>query len=183
MSLRLTILLNSLLLAMICGSVGNAAGWQDCHYRSKLNWHRSNVWPQPWVQADRLATCHIFDLMAQNGWCQQSTLTAFHFDPASQQLTEAGRMKVRQILTQHPENFRTVFVVMGKDEKETVTRLDSVQQSASLMIADGTLPDIRRVAVPPRGWPADEVNAIGRRFQDTIPAPRLPDNIQSTTGG
>jgi predicted oxidoreductase len=121
--------------------------------------------------------------MAQNGWCQQSTLTDFHFDKATQQLTEAGRLKVAQVMTQHPQPFRTMFVVMANSERETAVRLDSVQQTAALVATDGVLPQIHRVAIPPRGWSADEINAIGKKRQETIPTPRLPDNIQSTTGG
>ena len=139
------------------------AGWREFHYRTMLDWHRNNAWPQPWVHVDRLATCRIFDLQAQNGWCQQSTLTAFHFNMETNELTEAGRNKVRQIMTQHPESFRTLFVVMGKSEEQTATRVDSVQQTA-VTISDGALPQIRRVAIPPRGWPAEDVDAITNRY-------------------
>ena len=52
------------------------AGWREFHYRTMLDWHRNNVWPQPWLHIDRLATCRIFDIQAQNGWAQQSTLTS-----------------------------------------------------------------------------------------------------------
>ena len=176
------ILLCGLALSTLMGSTVNA-GWHEFQQRAHLDWHRNNVWPQPWTRTDRLATCRIFDLMAQNGWCQQSTLTDFHFDKATQQLTEAGRLKVAQVMTQHPQPFRTMFVVMANSERETAVRLDSVQQTAALVATDGVLPQIHRVAIPPRGWSADEINAIGKKRQETIPTPRLPDNIQSTTGG
>ena len=121
--------------------------------------------------------------MAQNGWCQRSTLTDFHFHKATQQLTEAGRLKVAQVMTNHPQQFRTMFVVMANTEKETAARMDSVQQIAAQVTTDGVLPQIHRVAISPRGWSAQEINAIGKKRDETIPTPRLPENIQSTTGG
>ncbi len=156
-------------------------GWKEFKHQVALVWHRNNAWPQPWVNVDRMATCRIFDLQAQNGWCQQSTLTSFHFNPDTHELTEAGRNRVRQILTQHPTNFRTLFVVMGEDEKTTVGRVDSVQQVAMNVAGDGALPDIRRVAIAPRGWPADEVNTIALRLQESMPVPRIQKSNTSLT--
>ena len=122
----------------------------------------------------------MFDLQAQNGWSQQSTLTAFHFHPETQKLTESGANKVRAILTQHPESFRTIFVVTGLDEQQTASRIDSVQQIATHM-TNGALPQIRRVAITPRGWPADEVDTIAVRHQESMPIPRIPKFDGSVT--
>ena len=157
------------------------AGWREFHYRSMLDFHRNNVWPQPFVQQDRLATCQMFELMRQNGWCQRSTLTEFYFHPTTNQLTEAGRMKVQEILVQHPQPFRTLFVVTGKDERTTAARIDSVQQLANLVVSDGSLPAIRRVHIPPRGWPAEDINAISVQYRNTIPPPRIKTQEGSVT--
>ena len=156
------------------------AGWREFHYRTMLDWHRNNVWPQPWLHIDRLATCRIFDIQAQNGWAQQSTLTSFHFNPDTHKLTESGRNKVRTIMMQHPEAFRTIFVVMGPSEENTVARLDSVQQIAS-DTSMGALPQIRRVAVPPRGWPAEEIDNITTRRLESAPVPRIEKTNGSLT--
>ena len=171
MSRRIT-LIACLLATCVLSAMPAQAGWREFHYRTMLDWHRNNVWPQPWVHMDRLATCRMFDLQAQNGWAQQSTLSSFHFDHESHQLTESGRNKVRTILTQHPEAFRTIFVVMGQNEEHTVARLDSVQQVATTM-TNGSLPQIRRVAVPPRGWPAEEIDTITTRRLESMPVPRI----------
>ncbi|HEY6563210.1 MAG TPA: hypothetical protein VIY86_01815, partial [Pirellulaceae bacterium] len=63
------------------------AGWAEFKQRAALDWHRNNAWPQPFVEMDRLATCSPFVTMAENGWMQQCTLTSFHFDPNTNQLT------------------------------------------------------------------------------------------------
>ncbi len=173
MSRKFLILTSGVLLAVMSMQTAHA-GWEEFHHRCVLDFHRNSAWPQPWINHDRIASCHIFDLMRQNGWCQQSTLTAFHFDPNTDELTEAGRMKVQQILLQHPQEFRTLFVVTGNDEKSTANRVDSVQNAAALFTIDGTLPEIRRVYIPPRGWPAEDIATINTQFQNSMPAPRLP---------
>jgi len=180
MSRRILFLACGLMLTAISVQTVDA-GWREFHRRSVLDYQRNKAWPQPWVHTDRMATCQIFDLMAQNGWCQQSTLTTHHFHPTTQQLTEAGRMKVHQILKQHPPSFRTMFVVTSADERTTATRMDSVQTVAAAMLTDGSLPEIQRVNIPPRGWPAEEINLINAKFQQTIPSPRLPTITGSAT--
>ena len=154
-------------------NVSVQAGHAERRARNRLDFQRNLAWPQPFITRDRLASCSFFDLMAENGWSKQSTLTPFHFDAKSQQLTEVGKAKVRQILTQQPERFRTLFVSSGQDDRQTAQRLSAVQRAASDVLPQGSLPDVRQVAIPPRGWPAEYTNSINKKFTDTIPTPRL----------
>jgi len=149
------------------------AGHSERRARHRLDFQRNLAWPQPFITRDRLASCSFFDLMAENGWSQQSTLTPFHFDSKSQKLTEVGQAKVRQILTQQPEQFRTLFVSSGQDNRQTAQRLAAVQQAASQVMPEGALPDVRQVAIPPRGWPAEYTNSVNKKYTDSIPEPRL----------
>jgi hypothetical protein len=159
---------------VVAGTAPVRAGWHEFCQRSALDWKRANAWPQPFVETDRLATCAPFVIMAENGWIHQSTLTNFHFDPATQQLTEAGRLKVQSILTQHPAQFRTVYVVQALKEQETTTRMGAVQDTIQYFAANGTVPDVRLTTEEPRGMPAHEVQAISTKFTETMPDPRLP---------
>lgn len=149
------------------------AGHHERRARNRLDFQRNLAWPQPFITPDRLSSCRFFDLMAENGWSQQSTLTPFHFDSKSQQLTEVGKAKVRQILTQQPEKFRTLFVSSGKDDRVTAQRVSAVQQAAADVLPQGSLPEVQQVATPPRGWPAEYTNSINRKFTETLPTPRL----------
>ncbi len=156
----------------LCG-VPVHAGHKERFERHCLDFQRNIAWPQPFIERDRIASCSIFDLMAENGWSQQSTLTPFHFDAQSQQLTEVGKEKVRQILTHQPPQFRTLFVSSGKNNRQTAQRMAAVQQAASDVLPEGRLPEVRQVAIPPRGWPAEFTNSINQKYTDTIPTPRL----------
>jgi hypothetical protein len=111
---------------------------------------------------------------AQNGWYAASTLSSLHFNPETQVLTEAGELKVREIVTQHPEPYRTVFVVKGLSDRASAIRKDSIQQAISRIVTEGGMPDVQLVTVEPRGWPAEEIDAVERSYRSTRPQPRLP---------
>ena len=164
-------------IALLAASAVSTCDAQSRHQarraRNRLDFQRNLAWPQPFITRDRLASCSFFDLMAENGWSQQSTLTPFHFDAKSQQLTEVGKAKVRQILTQQPEKFRTLFVSAGEDNRISAQRVAAVQQAASEVLPVGSLPDVRQVAIPPRGLPAEYSNSISKKFAETLPTPRL----------
>jgi hypothetical protein len=112
---------------------------------------------------------------AENGWYAASTLSDLHFDSETQTLTEAGELRVRQIVTQHPEQHRAVFIVKGHNKRDTDKRTDSVQQAVARIVPDGPLPDVRHVHIGPRPWPAEEINAVDRAYRESRPQPRLPD--------
>src|SRR5260221_7000099 len=65
----------------------------------ECGYHRNVLWPWPYVCPDRMAEREPFDLMVRNGWRRQNLLGSHHFDPSSSQLTEAGQLQVRWIMT------------------------------------------------------------------------------------
>ena len=167
------------LLAVIPLSQTNA-GWHEFMDRSMLDWHRNNAWPQPFDQTSRLAVCQPFVAMRHAGWQQQSTLSSFHFDPATHQLTEAGQLKVRQITTKHPEGFNNVYVVTGLSQEISSIRLDAVQQAVAKWVPEGSLPQVTMVEFDPPSIPAGEIAIINQQRMATIMPPRLPE-FESTT--
>ena len=70
-------------------------------------------------------------LMVSNGWRKQNMLADHHFADESGVLTEAGRMKVRWILTEAPRHHRTIYVHRDEDAEVTAARIDYVQQLAA----------------------------------------------------
>lgn len=174
--------LTNLLAILVVGSfVSQAhAGWNEFVQRSLLDWHRNNAWPQPFVHTDRVAVCAPFVIMRQNGLCGEFTLGDQHFDPVSQTLTEAGQMKVADVIRRQPKDLAKVFVMRGRDEEQSAIRLDSVQQMVAKVIPDGALPEVNFVDFSPRGFPAGYVDAVGRKLDATVPNPRLPAFTSTT---
>jgi hypothetical protein len=150
------------------------AGWYEFWHRVHLDFHRNNAWPEPFVSIDERAQAAPFEKMAEKGWLRQNTIGHHHFDRATQQLTEAGELKLRWILTKAPADRRVVAVVRGYSDEATTVRLDSVQQTATRMVPRGPLPEVRLTDIEPRGWSADEIDAIGIRAKEAMPDPVLP---------
>lgn len=135
---------------------------------------RRNVWPKPFVYADRQGARAPFAAMVENGWRSQNMIGDHHFIENSGQLTDAGRLKVHWVLTQAPEQHRSIYVYRAKNAEETAIRVDSIQQYAAQLLPEGNLPKVIESGVPAVGWPASRVDALGRMFQSSAPDPRLP---------
>ena len=80
---------------------------------------RRQCWPKPFTCPDREAVRAPFAVMVANGWQRQNMLADFHFEPGTTRLTEAGRLKVRSIVFDSPEQHRTVFVRRADTPEET----------------------------------------------------------------
>ena len=157
---------------ILCDAVGNVV--RDAK--------RRNCWPEPFVHADRATVRAPFCVMVANGWRRQNMLGEFHFEPATGQLTEAGRLKVRWILTACPEEHRLIYVHTAERDEETSARVAAVQQLAA-QITPNDLPPVMPTSISDDGWPANQVNLIGRKFQSSTPPPRLPAPTGGTGSG
>ncbi len=145
--------------------------WSDV----RRGYKRNNAWPEPFLRPDREATMLPFSLMVANGWRRQNLLSDYHFNEENPQLNLAGETKLRYILTQMPPNRRTVFVQRGLSPEVTDLRIDLVQRAASHMMPSGYMAEVVESDLPNDGWPADDVDAIAKKFQATRPDPRLKE--------
>lgn len=143
---------------------------------------RRQCWPEPFNGPDRAAVRTPFSIQVANGWRKQNMLGEYHFVTGSDQLTEAGRLKVRWILTACPPQHRMIYVHIGMNDEETASRIAAVQKFAA-EVTPANVPPIMPTAVSDEGWPADQVDAIGRRFQSTMPDPRLPASSSGMGSG
>lgn len=150
------------------------AGWWDDMWR---DYHRNKNWPQPFVQTDRVATLQPFAVMTNNGWERQNLMGSHHFTPDNQELTEAGKLKVQWILTQAPQQRRTIFVEYAGDAKKMGARIRALQGMASTFLPPDMMADIRTSRMMSEGWPAGEVDRTNIEFQEARPAPVLPAAI------
>ena len=136
---------------------------------------RRNCWPDPFVAPDRQSVRAPFAMMVQNGWRRQNMLSDYHFEPDTGALTEAGRLKIRWILREAPSQHRLIYVHTADSPEQTAARVDQVQQVAAAMVHRGDLPPVLETDIPDQGWPASQVDIIGRKFEASIPDPRLPE--------
>jgi uncharacterized membrane protein YgcG len=142
--------------------------------RMHREYRRNNCWPNPFLVPDRISVRAPFAIMVNNGWQVQNTLGDDHFDSETGMLNEAGKLKVRDILTYSPPEHRTVYVLQAHQDELTAARRRSVGDVVSGLNAISEGPLVADTNIPPRGWPADNVSSITTRFNATQPDPRLP---------
>jgi uncharacterized membrane protein YgcG len=165
------------LAAILLLSSGQAHG--ELFKRMHRDYRRNNCWPAPFLVPDRMSVRAPFAVMINNGWRAQNTLGDDHFDAETGALNDAGKLKVREILTYSPPEHRTVYVLQAHQDELTAARRHSVGDFVSGLNAIAEGPLVSDTNIPPRGWPAENVSAIGTRFSATMPDPRLPP---ATTG-
>jgi hypothetical protein len=180
MAVRLFGIVGFVLVSLGCASQVSADFFFGIFSSAARDIKRRQCWPQPFDGADRAATRAPFVTMVSNGWRRQNMLGDAHFDASTGQLTDAGRLKLRWILVNAPQQHRMVFVRTGLTEEETSNRMAVVQQAAS-QIAPNNLPPVLSTSILDDGWPAVEVDAISRKYIGSTPVPRL--TAPSASGG
>lgn len=138
---------------------------------------KAKNWPDPYVQRDRDATRLAFTTMVEKGWKRQNILGDVHFDGGTDNLNMAGRSKIRRILFQGLRSRRDLFICRADTKETTDSRLNSVETYVTQLI--GNVPNAPRVAVtnlPPAGWPAHLIDTIFRKYDATMPDPRIPED-------
>jgi hypothetical protein len=103
--------------------------WHHFYDTVEMHRQRVNVWPEPFVSADREQVRGPFRTMVDNGWRLQNTLGDDQFDGATQELTYAGRLKLRWLMTQFPPHRRQVYVLEAAKPEDTDKRVASVSRN------------------------------------------------------
>lgn len=151
------------------------AKWHQFWDRVHLDWHRNDAWPEPFVQVDRRAVRSPIARMVEKGWELQNTVPDELFDPESQELTKAGRVKVRKTLTEMPIRRRMVFVQKGQTAEMTQTRLQSVEKAATEVVGEGAVGMISVTNLIPQSRSGDYYQRVKTQYEESMPAPRLPE--------
>jgi hypothetical protein len=143
---------------------------------------RVNTWPDPFVIPDRELVRAPFKMMADNGWKLQTTLSDHLFTDGANELTYAGQLKLRWILTQIPPHRRRIYVMEGRTRDDTGARVASVYKHLA-GIAPGGIPyPVLVTHIAPRGGEGEYLNSVDRLYKAALPAPSLPE-IGTAGGG
>ncbi len=180
MQVRFFGIIGFVLIALSCASQASA----ECGVVKSIatDVKRRQCWPEPFATPDRAATRAPFATMVSNGWRRQNMLGDIYFAPNSSELTDAGRMKVRWILVNAPKQHRLVYVHAADTDEITKARIATVVQLAN-QISPNDVPPVLPTTIADDGWPAAEVGAIGRKYMESIPKPRLAPSTGSSSGG
>lgn len=143
---------------------------------------RNQLWPQPWVGPDRASVYAPLTAMVAKGWMRQNQLNEEHFEPGKDELSEAGRIKVQQIIQVTPPNHRAVYVMRAATPELTAERIAHVEQFVAENTFDGHPTQVFESRLRRNDFPADYVDQIDRAFRDSTPEPRIPPSADSTGG-
>ncbi|MCA9230344.1 MAG: hypothetical protein KDA57_06820 [Planctomycetales bacterium] len=159
------------------GLYGSSSLVEACHLGCRAN----QMWPAQYIPAARRSVYCAHEAMINNGWRRQNLLGTYHFDSETGELTEAGKLKVKWILSQTPQHRRSIFVERGADLANTADRVAAVQNwAASLSPSVGTI-DVNDTHIVAEGHPAGTVDHIFVGFQTNQRPPVLPPDAGSSS--
>ena len=158
---------------------------RPCGIEEQPFWHKyhtNKTWPHPYNCQDRGTVRSALASMSERGWIDLCTLQAYHFDVATQELNDAGRTQLTQILHTVPREHRTAYVAAW-DRPTAEARMAAVEAGIVDIAGAG-----ERIAVLPRatdayGRPAVEVEQINRAALQSMPAPVISAGGGATGGG
>jgi len=159
---------------MAMSSAAQANWFTTWVHNMHRDYRRNDCWPEPFVYDDREAVKAPFGVMIAKGWRSQNTLMDHHFSMETGALNESGRLKIKTILINTPPAHRAVYVLRGNNADVTAARVDAAQEAVVAMSPQGDLPPVLEVDAGPRGWSADYVDTVAKRYQATTPDPRIP---------
>lgn len=124
--------------------------------------------------------------MIQSGWRRQNLLSDSHFTANNSELSPAGQVKVRWILTEAPPERRVIQVRKAATPEQTAARILAVQNYAAKIAPDSEPPVIEESNLSPpgypAGWPSPKDESTVRKFQ-----PQMPENLylpeRNSSGG
>ena len=168
--------------ALFLSAASAHADWHEFWHRVGVDFHRNNAWPEPFQSADRQIAREYFRIQVNNGWRMQNTIGRWFFDEETNQLNQAGEIKLRQVATQSPVHRRTVFVLMGTTPDVTARRVDSVQQTLARMLPDGPIPQVLLTDVDLEGGSGEYYDRVNSAYNNSVPSPRLSAGGGGSTG-
>jgi hypothetical protein len=145
-------------------------------------YHENNLWPAQYIPTARCSVNSAYTAMINNGWRRQNLLGDYHFEEGSNELTTAGKLKSKWILTQAPQDRRNIYIERGQTQSETASRIAAVHSWAnnhSPTLAPMLVNDTHIVA---EGHTAGSVDSIFVGFHENQPAPVLTPDTGSSSG-
>ena len=179
---KIIIAASALLVLVSASSVsyGQQCGCQPSLGQQFRAGYDANVqWPRHYIPPARRTVCATYAAMVNNGWRRQNLLGNYHFNQQTNQLTNAGKLKVNWILSQAPANRRNVFVQRGVEELETTARIASVHDYAGNMSPNVGQVNVNDTHIVAEGHSASSVDSVFVGYE----ANRLPPVLPASTGG
>ncbi len=136
-------------------------------------YHTAKYWPYPYNCRDQQSMGEYVQTTVDNGWIQEATLYAYHFNEDTPELNHAGLMHLRWMLENAPEQHRVCWVQTGSNRQISDARLNAVQLTAAEMVGQENVPPVMLRVDSPTGRPAQHIDTQYRAFLKSMPEPRI----------
>ncbi len=160
-------------LVAVIGISSGCVNWSQIKQECHTDRMRNSAWPQPFRSADAAAVVAPFEVMKANGWQEFNTLAHCFFDE-SNQLTDAGHLKLREVLSLSAQSKAPIFVQQAESQQSTSARVESMELAISALIPEGPLPQIAITDTAPATSSGAYQTVVSRALIQTTPNPRLP---------
>ncbi len=164
------------------GQCNTGHGHRGFGFCCEAGYHANNMWPNQYIPTARCAVNSAYTAMVNNGWRRQNLLGDYHFEEGSNELTTAGKLKSKWILTQAPQDRRNIYVQRGETESETASRIAAVHGWASNQSPNLEPMLVNDTHIVSEGHTAGSVDSIFVGFQTNQPAPVLAPDTSSSAG-
>lgn len=184
---RTTKFAQALIAMMVVATTATSAtaGWNEFWHGLHVGFHRNNAWPDPFNEVDAAQVMAPFDIMKANGWRMHNTIGHELFRGGDGALLASGHKRVHWIATQAPAARRTVYVLAGSSDTETIARVAAVRHTISKIYFNGPDPTVLVTDVEPATSSGAWATKINREWLEHLSAPQLPSTsasgIQSAT--
>jgi hypothetical protein len=162
-------------LALLAPSTASAGNWFATQWNGWCAQYRQNRdWPEQYLDHDRAAARAPFAMMVANGWRCQNTLSSYHFDDATGELNDTGKLKVQAILSTAPAQYRSLYVLRAGSQEMTANRVNSVEHHAQVYLQGEMPPPVMITTREPAGTSGEYVNGVITSAGENRPIPMLP---------
>ncbi len=144
-------------------------------------YHRNNAWPDPFNEIDAMQTVSPFEVMKRKGWQLNNTIGNELFRGGDGALLASGNHKIHWIATQAPQHRREIYVLRGRSDEETQSRVASVQGALASFTRNGNAPTVMVTDRVPPSASGAWATQINRTWLQQLPAPKLPSTSSSGT--
>lgn len=165
------------------GYVGGNAGhprprkekWDAWKAESAKIQARNDAWPKPFACQDRMAYYSVWDVMINQGYAQNCVLGSQHFKPESNELNQAGLLKIANLMQNMPSDRRNLLVARDGNDMLAQSRIDHVNQVVRTYhghAAENMMIGI--TDMQPAMMSGVQADAIAKGHLEGLPSPIIP---------
>lgn len=154
--------------------------WGEVKYQFKLDSQRNNATPQPFSAQDQMSVQQTFAPMYARGAVINRIMDSVHFDPTTHELNNAGRHRLRQILSQ--QKSLDIYVASTMNPKVDKARQAQLKDLLAQYSFPGHRPGVSNVFYTPHHYTGSEEATLRETYFSVQKSPTLESVAGQVSG-